>query len=266
MRPVNRASNPETYRRMAEFIASNNLSAQDTWSYPLKTLPRVKGRGTRAVVTEYELPRRTIQPHDVVLDKDGVAWYSDFGDQVIGKFDPKTLKHEDVKIPSNLPGRPTGSLDLEVVRDGTFLVGMMNQGAVGRYDPKMAQWKIWDMPPEFNKDNVQINMVTTNFAVDGKVWMNTNDGTGNIYRLDINSGQYELHQPLKLLPGGPAGNAIYQVSPDSQNNAWLAEFRNNYIGRIDAKTGEAQFYPVPTEKSRNRRGRMDEQDRFWFAQ
>ena len=266
VRPVNRAQNPENYRRLADFLASNNLSAQETWSYPLKTLPRVKGRGTRAVVTEYELPRRTIQPHDVVLDKDGVIWYSDFGDQVIGKFDPKTLKHEDVKIPSNLPGRPTGSLDLEVVKDGTFLVGMMNQGAVGNYDPKTAQWKIWNMPPEFNKDNIQINMVTTGYHVDGKVWMNTNDGTGNIYRLDVNSGKYELHQPLKLLPGGPAGNAIYQVSPDSQNNAWLAEFRNNYIGRIDAKTGEAKFFPVPTEKSRNRRGRMDAQDRFWFAQ
>jgi len=147
-----------------------------------------------------------------------------------------------------------------------LLVGMMNQGAIGQYDPKADKWKIWEMPPEFNKENIQLNQVTINHHVDGKVWTNTNDGTGNVYRLDVNTGKYELFQPLKLLPGGPAANAIYQISPDSQNNGWLAEFRNNYIGRIDAKTGEAKFYPVPTEKSRNRRGRMDEQDRFWFAQ
>ena len=122
------------------------------------------------------------------------------------------------------------------------------------------------MPPEFNKDNIQLNQVTINYHVDGKVWTNTNDGTGNIYRLDVNTGKYEQYQPLKMLPGGPAANAIYQVSPDSKNNAWLGEFRNNYIGRIDAKTGDVAFYPVPTEKSRNRRGRMDENDNFWFAE
>jgi streptogramin lyase len=265
-RPLNRASNPEQFRKMADYIASFNLSTQDTWSFPLKTLPRISGRGTKVIITEYDLPRRTIQPHDVVIDKEGVAWYSDFGDQMIGKFDPKTLQHTEIRIPLAVPGRPTGSLDLELERDGKFLVGMMNQGAIGQYDPKADKWKIWEMPPEFNKENIQLNQVTINHHVDGKVWTNTNDGTGNVYRLDVNTGKYELFQPLKLLPGGPAANAIYQVSPDSQNNGWLAEFRNNYIGRIDAKTGETKFYPVPTEKSRNRRGRMDEQDRFWFAQ
>ncbi len=265
-RPVNRASNPEQFRKMADYIASFNLSAQETWSYPLKTLPRVSGRGTKVIITEYDLPRRTIQPHDVVIDKEGVAWYSDFGDQMIGRFNPRTLEHTEIRIPLAVPGRPTGSLDLELEPDGKLLVGMMNQGAIGQYDPKADQWKIWEMPPEFNKENIQLNQVTINHHVDGKVWTNTNDGTGNVYRLDINTGKYELFQPLKLLPGGPAANAIYQISPDSQNNGWLAEFRNNYIGRIDAKTGETKFYPAPTEKSRNRRGRMDEQDRFWFAQ
>ncbi len=266
VRPLNRASNPEQFRKMADYIASLNLSAGETWTYPLKTLPRVKGRGTRAIVTEYDLPRRTIQPHDVVMDKEGIAWFTDFGDQTIGRFDPKTLKLTEIKIPETVPGRPTGSLDLELTKDGTFLVGMMNQGAIGNYDPKTDKWKIWHMPPEFNKDNIQLNQVTINYDVDGKVWTNTNDGTGNIYRLDVNTGKYELFEPLKLLPGGPAANAIYQVSPDKQNNAWLGEFRNNYIGRIDAKTGETKFWPVPTEKSRNRRGRMDDNDVFWFAE
>ena len=265
-RPVNRASNPENFRKMADYIASLNLSGQEGWTFPLKTLPRVKGRGTRAIVTEYDLPSRTIQPHDVVIDAQGIAWYTDFGSQMIGRFDPKTREHKEIRIPLAVAGRPTGSLDLELVKDGTLLVGMMNQGAIGNYNPATDKWKIWEMPAEFNKDNIQLNQVTAGYHIDGKVWTNTNDGTGNIYRLDVNSGKYELYEPLKLLPGGPAANAIYQVSPDSQNNAWLGEFRNNYIGRIDAKTGEVKFYPAPTEKSRNRRGRMDANDVFWFAE
>ena len=33
------------------------------WEYPLKTLPRPSGRATHVVITEYDLPRKTLQPH-----------------------------------------------------------------------------------------------------------------------------------------------------------------------------------------------------------
>jgi virginiamycin B lyase len=265
-RVLQRATNPEQFRKMADYLASINLSAGEQREYPLKTLPRVRGRGTHVVITEYDMPRRTIQPHDVVLDKDGMAWYTDFGDQILGKLDPKTGKVTEYKIPTVKAHEPTGSLVVEIQDNGKLLVGMMYQGSIGEFDPKTGEWKIWPMPPDLNHENAQLNQVTTKQHVDGKVWTNTNDGTGDIMRLDVNTGKYEKFKPLTVLPGGPSANAIYQVSPDKQNNAWLAEFRNNYIGRIDAKTGEATFYPVPTDKSRNRRGRMDEQDRFWFAE
>ena len=62
------------------------------WSYELKTLPRVKGRGTNVIITEYDLPRQTIEPHDVIV-VDGTVWYTNFGEQFLGKLDPKTGKH-----------------------------------------------------------------------------------------------------------------------------------------------------------------------------
>ena len=69
---------PEQYRDMAKYLASINLSASEEWQYPLKTLPRPTGRATRVIVTEYDLPRPVIEPHDVILDKKGIAWYTDF--------------------------------------------------------------------------------------------------------------------------------------------------------------------------------------------
>jgi virginiamycin B lyase len=36
--------------------------------------------------------------------------------------------------------------------------------------------------------------------------------------------------------------------------------------RLDAKDGKVTYYQVPTPLSRNRRGHMDGQDRFWFAE
>ena len=53
----------------AEYLASVNLS-QETWSYQLKTLPRLTGRSTHVIITEYDLPKPTRQPHDVIVDAD----------------------------------------------------------------------------------------------------------------------------------------------------------------------------------------------------
>jgi virginiamycin B lyase len=103
-----RAGTPEQYRKFAEYLATINLSATDTWTYPLKTLPRPSGDSTRAIVTEYSLPRRTIEPHDVVLDQEGNVWYTDFGELYIGKFDPKTLKLTQYRLKKFKPDAPVG--------------------------------------------------------------------------------------------------------------------------------------------------------------
>src|SRR5216110_500286 len=87
-----RAGTPEQYRKLADYLATINLSATDHWRWELKTLPRPKGRDTRAIVTEYDMVRPTTEPHDVLVDKEGNVWYSDFGEMFIGKFDPKSLK------------------------------------------------------------------------------------------------------------------------------------------------------------------------------
>ena len=49
----------------AEFLASVTLGNSEAIEYPLKTLPRPKGRSTKVVVTEYDLPRKDALPHDV---------------------------------------------------------------------------------------------------------------------------------------------------------------------------------------------------------
>src|SRR6202043_1583009 len=76
-------------RKNAEYLASINLSQQESWSYPLKTLPRLTGKSTHVIITEYDLPNRLIQPHDVMLDRAGTVWYSDFGQMFLGKMDAK---------------------------------------------------------------------------------------------------------------------------------------------------------------------------------
>jgi streptogramin lyase len=259
-----RASNPERFRKAAEFLATVNLSEAPRWGYELKTLPRVKGRGTNVIITEYDLPRATIEPHDVIVSN-GSVWYSNFGEQYLGRLDPKTGKHAEYKMEEFKKGFPTGNLDVGTDKDGNIWLGMMYQGAIAKFDPTAETFQYFRPAPERDRDNLQLNMVTTNSHVDGKVWGN-DAGSQNIFRLDLETGKFEEFDPLAAMPSGRAGHSFYDVRADSQNNVYLTEYQKNNLARIDAKTGKFTFYQVPTSLSRNRRGRIDDQDRFWFAQ
>ena len=253
------------FRQRAEYLATINLSEGTAWEYPLQTLPRPSGRGTRVIITEYDLPRPTIEPDDVVLDKDGTPWYSNFGEQTFGKIDPKTGQHTEYPVAELKKGWPTGMLGLRADRDGNMWLGMMYQGAIAKFDPKAEKFQYWSLPPEMNKDMTQVNMVRAESAhVDGKVW-SQNNGFAAVHRLDLASGQIETFEPFKGSKAGENHN-IYDVVPDSQNNVYFTDFGQEHIGRIDGKTGEVKLYTMPTKASAPRRGMMDAQDRLWFGQ
>jgi streptogramin lyase len=232
-----RAGSPEQYRKAAEYLATINLSATDKWQYELKTLPRPKGRATRAIVTEYDMLRPTTEPHDVLVDKDGNVWYSDFGELFISKFDPKTLKLTEYPVKKFKPDAPVGQLSLEQDHQGNFWFDTMYQGSLGTLDPKTGEMKYYPLAQEWNDERVQLNFVGLRHDVDGKVWTKS-VGTQDIFRLDL----------------------------DSKNNLWMAEFTEGHIGKIDAKTLEVTWFATPTEHARARRLRIDDQDRILFAE
>src|SRR5258708_13912651 len=106
----NRGGTPEQYRKQAEYLATINLSGVSQWEYSLKTLPRPTGKATHVIVTEYELPRPTIEPHDVIVDEHGIVWYTNFGEQFIGRLHPKTGPLKQNPRPELQTGDPTGFL------------------------------------------------------------------------------------------------------------------------------------------------------------
>ncbi|HTM59486.1 MAG TPA: carboxypeptidase regulatory-like domain-containing protein [Burkholderiales bacterium] len=258
----------QVYRSTAEYLSTVNLGEGSKWSYELKTFPRPTGRATKVVYTEYDLPRETISPHDVIVDKQGIAWYSSFGEQNLGRLDPKTGKVREFPVPVVKPGFPTGLLGLRADRDGNLWLGNMYQAQIAKFDRKTQKFTYWQLPKEQNIDAAQVNMVSPQYAhVDGKVWTQ-NNGFAGVHRLDIKTGQIETWEPYKNSPKGEPHN-IYDVVPDSNNNAWYTDFRWRHIGRIDARTGEIKIFEIPgTEKPvvAPRRGQMDARDRLWFAQ
>jgi virginiamycin B lyase len=258
-----RTANPEQFRKQAEYLASVNLSQAPQWEYPLKTLPRPTGRATRAIITEYDLPRPTTEPHDVIVDAQGNVWYSDFGELFISKLDPKMLKLTEYPVKEFKPGAPVGNLSLEFDRRGTLWFDTMFQGSLGNLDPKTGEIKYYPLAPEYNDVRVQLNFVGLRHDIDGKVWTKS-VGTQEVFRLDLATEKWERFQPLKALGG--ERHSIYQVISDSQNNLWMAEFTKGHIGKIDAKSGEVTWHILPTNNARARRMTIDDQDRIWVTE
>jgi virginiamycin B lyase len=258
-----RAGTPEQFRKLADYLATINLSATDHWQYELKTLPRPKGRDTRAIVTQYDVGRLTTEPHDVLVDKEGKVWYTDFGEMYIGKFDPKTLKLVEYPIKKFKQKAPEGLLSIDFDREGKIWFDTMYQGSLGCLDPKTGKIAYYPVAKEWNDDTVQLNFTGLRHDVDGKVWTKT-VGTQHIFRVDLKTGKWERFHPTDFLPKAtaPARASIYQVISDSQNNVWMAEFQAGHIGKIDAKTTKITWWPLPTQNARARRMNIDEQDRI----
>jgi streptogramin lyase len=253
----------QVYRAVADYLASINLASHPTWSFELKTLPRPTGAATRVIYTEYDLPRETIEPHDVIVDDKGMVWFSSFGEQNLGRLDPRTGKLTEFAVPEHKPGFPTGLLGLRSDAEGNLWFGNMYQATIARFDRKTETFRFWPLEGDENIDAAQINMVSPQSAgVDGKVWAQ-NNGFAGIHRLDVATGKFETFEPFKGMSGP---HNIYDVIPDSKNNVYFTDFRQRHIGRIDAKTGRIDFYETPTPNSAPRRGFMDAQDRLWFGE
>lgn len=260
-----RPFNEKTFRDLAAYLASMNLSKGDKWSYPLKTLPRPKGRSTRVLITEWDLPRRTIAPHDVMTDSAGIAWYSNFNENTLGRIDPRTGEHKEFVFPTIKKGWPTGSLSLETDRDGNWWLAPMFQSGLVRFNTKDSTFKVFPLPDDINNAEAQQTMVQPRMShVDGKVWA-TEVGRQQILRLDVASGKYEMVDPFKFVLEG-SNHSPYGLTVDDKNNLIFMDFGDELVGRIDAKTMQTTIYPTPTPRSRPRRAMMDPKGRVWLAE
>jgi streptogramin lyase len=247
--------------RIAGSLAEINLSTHESWRYALKTLPRPAGRATRVVITEYDLPRKQIQPHDVVLDKGGTVWFSDFGENMLGEMDAKTgaviEHHYDVRGPviqrqsrprdrcgQRTLARHDGSDRVRAIRHRDRQIRAASIAAAdaqrldptgdGRSDPPQGRWQVW-----FNDtETIQI----------GRVDLNTVP--------TIRGGSRFARRARRPTPS----MAYTRIRRTTCSSPILGEA----IGCIDAKTARGSALLPTTTRSRPRP--HGPQDRLWFAE
>ena len=261
----------------AKYLTTINLSSTSEWKYKLKTRPRPTGRATRVIVTEYDLPDSGRLPHDADLDDNGMVWYNDFREPLIGRLDPRTGETKEWRMPPLKPGFPEGTLSIEFNRDGYLWIPRFRQGGYTRFDPRTEKFQTWLVPPEYNDAHALQPQVAA--APDGTAWF---PGGENllIFKVDPETGRvtaypmYPDYHPDEKSSGiiqfsyseKPAGHSTYGLAADSHSNIYICDIVGGNIGKIDGKTGKVTLYKTPTLNSGPRRVSVDSEDRVWFGE
>jgi virginiamycin B lyase len=246
------------------FLAGINQSAGPR-QWPLKTFPRLKGQSTHVIITQYDLPDRLTQPHDVIGMPDGTIWYADFGQQFLAELNPKTGAVTQFAVPELKPDNFTGTLELDADPSGTLWLANMTQGQILRFDPKTRTFKQFSVPPGDHPEFTQESMVMPIHSnVDGKVWTNNQD-EHSFQRLDPATGTWQRFGPFTY-PGSTKTFNAYGMVSDAANGIWGLDFGGMAIAHLDP-SGAFKIIPTPTTGSRPRRGRVDDRTGIlWFAE
>jgi virginiamycin B lyase len=260
--------------KLAAFLSTLNMGGDRAkLTYQLKMRPRPTGKATKVLVTEYDLPRPGAEPHDAIIDANGMIWYDDFGQSVIGRLDPKTGQTKEWPLPVIKQGVPPGSLCLAVDQQGRIWIARPFQAGITMFDPKTETAKSWNEEAAFNNPGSRTTFLAV--AHDGTVWF---DDTHNmrLNHVDPNSDKvvgFPTYPGMNLTYTGSGargpnghGHSMYGIALDSHGTPFWADIAGGNVGELDPETGKTTLYPPPTPNSGIRRMHMDWDDQLWFGE
>ena len=251
---------------LGAYLASINLSGGKSLPKEFKTLPRPKGKATRVIITQYDMPRKDTVAHDSDVDSQGRLWYADQSAPYLGMWDPKTGNITEYKMPESKKHDYTGGSDVQIDKDDNVWFPMTHEsvrgqfGLLHKFDVKTKKF----IPSKMAIQGYQFLAMAPGPNSDGKIWA----GFGDFGRVDSKTMDMDwrfnwIQSPN--LPKGPRGMG-YEIGVDPQGNPWLLDYAASGLTRVDVKTKEIRFFPTPTPESGPRRGVFDAQGRFWFSE
>ena len=221
---------------------------------PLHYLPPPRGASTRVVVTEYELPRQLLAPHDVHGDSRGNIWYTPHRSPYIGKLDPLTGVVKEYRVPST-PGALPGTHRVWV--DKSDIVWLSENWAhnLTRFDPKTEQFK----QLHFDTGDPLNSPGFSNFHMDAEGYVYETIKRG-VVKIDSRTGKTVQHFPFTRL------NSTYDNILSADGRYWSGgQTGTGIVGLLDTRTGDMWELDTRTPVSSPARGGFDLQGNAWFG-
>ena len=212
-------------------------------------LPLSESFSEELIIKEWDIPTLSSSPHDIVVGKNGIVWFTEIATNKIGKFDPNTEQFSEYIIPTE-SSRPHG---LVVDNQGNVWFTEVGAGQIGKFNPLTETFEEFVTPTPNSGPHTPI------FADENTLWF-TEQRASQIGRLDTATGTMDEFQTIT-----PSANP-YGIITDMQGNAWFAELQGHHIGKVDAETGQVTEYAPLTDQSGPRRIAIDSNGMLWFTQ
>ena len=187
---------------------------------------------------EWVVPTPGARPHDPLVTRDGMLWYSGQFANVLGRLDPQTGHIREFKLEPDASG-PHGLVEDSA---GNIWYTANFKAYIGRLDPKTDKVREYPMPdPKTARDPH-----TPIFDRAGTLWFTVQSGN-KVGRLDPKSGA------MKVVESPTPRSRPYGIQIDSNDAPWFVEFGANKIARVDRDTMAIHEYTLPHAESRPRR-------------
>src|SRR4051794_13345700 len=242
----------EEEAKFARWLAS--IRGPDAKDPPFLMQPRPQGRQTKAVITEYELPRLDISAHDTTGDAEGQVWYSTHRSSYVGRLNPANGHVEEFRVPPPEAGALPGTHWIFVDPKGKVWGSENWAHNIWTLDPKTQDFKRvhWNVPEPVNSP------MGGNYALDdeGNIWRLRE---GEVSRISGIDGHKMEAIKTKKFPS-TYGSAISWDNRYFGGGAWPKDGVVVY----DRKSGE--LYEADTSpNSGPARGEFDPSGNYWAA-
>lgn len=235
---------------------------------------------------EWDLPAGA-RPHGLLVDAEGIVWYTGNGNGTIGRLDPKTGKVTEYRAPSGgdphtividekggiwftvQNGQRIGRLDrasgkiteyktsgnpygLAIDRTGAVWFCRIGEESLGRLDPATGQ-----MSELATGSGSRPRRIAT--APDGMLWV-TLYGNGKLIKVDPQARRIVKEYAM---PAGRGGGP-YAVTVDAAGRVWANEIDTDTVALLEPKTEAFRVIALPSKNTGIRKAIIDAQGRYWY--
>ncbi len=240
--PVEEAEDHEIARVLAEFRGPNSPD------FPIQFSPRATGDRTRAIITEYDIPRVGATVRSVRVDpRGGYVWYPDWRANVIGRIEIATGEVKEYGMPSredpSPPGMPRFKPGMGNVATwdprgkGIMWIGQMWSGRTVRFDTLNERVTgVWAPPEERSKGQApRGGNITPCLNPDGTVTYLVRGG----WTVDPETGRF-----IEVGPGNrpQCEQNPYEVNP--WDGGWSPGGGPRSVTYTDPSTGMSKEFPL----------------------
>ena len=212
----------------------------------------------KTVMREIQLPQDAFVREVGLTPDSPYLWGADLQHNRLLRVDPETGDEKPYPIP--YPG-PTGPHTIVDTPDGKFWVTMLEQGVVGRFDPKTEQWQLFD---KFGKYEMAHDIAPDyKFQAmpdpKGRYWF-TLIGSNRMASLDPSTGAITTVDVPKRPGEAAMHSSLYgAVITHDGKRVWFSQLSGG-VGAVNTETGKVDVYLPMPQGAGPRRMAIDDQD------